>query len=83
MTDRHHRERGAQGQADLETAAIEVLKTTDWPGNLRQLDNVVRRAYAVASAQPGNVAGGLTIERKHVLQALGPGSQPGRNLDSR
>jgi transcriptional regulator with PAS, ATPase and Fis domain len=42
--------------------AIEELKAYDWPGNIRELKNLVSRAKATMR--------GLTIEKNHVLELL-------------
>ncbi|HWL87571.1 MAG TPA: sigma 54-interacting transcriptional regulator, partial [Polyangiaceae bacterium] len=75
MLDRHHRETAANGRARLAEGAGETLRARRWPGNLRQLDNVVRRAYALAS---GDRAGRETpetprdveIATRHIERAL-------------
>jgi DNA-binding NtrC family response regulator len=41
-----------------------------WPGNLRQLDNIVRRAYALQLAGQSGLGGDLVIQRRHVERAL-------------
>ncbi|MBC7286747.1 MAG: sigma-54-dependent Fis family transcriptional regulator [Armatimonadetes bacterium] len=41
---RHFAQRFGEQDVDISPAAIEVLKQHDWPGNLRELANVVRRA---------------------------------------
>jgi DNA-binding NtrC family response regulator len=40
----------AKGSVHLTPDAIQALLSHSWPGNLRQLDNVIRRAYAFALA---------------------------------
>jgi len=78
MANRHHRDKGAQGQVTFEPAALDRLESTGWPGNLRQLDNVVRRAYAMAIANRGGTRD-IVIEEKNVSQALGQESGPGES----
>ncbi len=51
MLSRRHAESGNEGIVTLTPEAIEALQGFDWPGNLRQLDNVVRRAYALFLAE--------------------------------
>ena len=49
----------------------EKLRGSTGPGNLRQLDNIVRRAYAIMIADPGDAASPSTLSRRHVEHALG------------
>jgi DNA-binding NtrC family response regulator len=46
MLARRHAESGAEGTARIAPDALKLLCDSTWPGNLRQLDNIVRRAYA-------------------------------------
>ncbi len=71
MADRRHRERCKEGQIRLSGAAERLLTTQPWPGNLRQLDNIVRRAYALAMVDGGEATQALTLEVHHLQQALG------------
>lgn len=68
MLQRRHLEGGEEGAAVLAPEAVDVLRGAPWPGNLRQLDNIVRRAYVMALADRG--AGALLIARRHVERAL-------------
>ena len=70
MLNRRHAELRQPGQARFSEAAVALLAEPDWPGNLRQLDNAIRRAYAMGLAlqHPG---GDLVIDERHVTQALG------------
>jgi DNA-binding NtrC family response regulator len=73
MVNRCHRERVPEGRARLTAEAQRRLSTSRWPGNLRQLDNIVRRAIMLALAEP-EVARDvtlLTVEERHVAEALG------------
>ncbi|MGZ3447394.1 MAG: AAA-type ATPase lid domain-containing protein, partial [Myxococcaceae bacterium] len=70
MADRRHRERYPEGQVRLTSAAERLLTTQPWPGNLRQLDNIVRRAYALALVDSGEAAQTLTLEVHHFQQSL-------------
>ena len=70
MADRRHRERCPEGQIRLTGAAERLLIEQPWPGNLRQLDNIVRRAYALALVDRGESAQALTLEVHHFQQAL-------------
>ena len=42
--------------ADITTQALEVLERQSWPGNIRQLRNVLRYALSMADSQPIAVA---------------------------
>ena len=48
MVNRRHKERFPDGRARLSPQADQLLLATSWPGNLRQLDNIIRRAYTLA-----------------------------------
>lgn len=50
---RRHGESGGSGEARFTEDAVAQLVSYRWPGNLRQLDNVVRRAYALWIAKHG------------------------------
>ena len=69
MAERRHNEGGLQGKVTLAAEGAALLASRSWPGNLRQLDNVVRRAYAISLA--GLNAEGLSIGREQVERALG------------
>jgi len=67
MFERRHRAAGEVGQVSLASEAEQALARASWPGNLRQLDNVVRRAYAFARGeQPAE----LRVDARHVARAL-------------
>lgn len=70
MLERRHRADHPHGEARFSTGAERALLRYDWPGNLRQLDNIVRRAYALALVGQGGPTGALTIEADHVDRAL-------------
>ena len=63
---------GAQKQCAIGDAAMRVLTAYDWPGNIRELENVLTRALILAP--------GATIEPEHLhlsgasTQAPGPGA---------
>lgn len=57
--------------AHFDNEALVVIEQSRWPGNLRQLDNVVRRAYAMACASPTANADAGHVGAQHVRQALG------------
>lgn len=49
---------------DFSTDAIAALQAHSWPGNLRELENVIRRALADSSADP--------LEARHLDMATAP-----------
>jgi DNA-binding NtrC family response regulator len=69
MVNRRHRERLPDGQARLSAEAQRRLSAGNWPGNLRQLDNIIRRAYTLAMVEHGS-SRELVLEDRHVNQAL-------------
>jgi DNA-binding NtrC family response regulator len=69
MLHRRHGE-GAAGEVHLAPDAVELLARSPWPGNLRQLDNILRRAYALAVFESGVESRQLAIERRHIDRAL-------------
>ncbi|MEM9457845.1 MAG: sigma 54-interacting transcriptional regulator [Myxococcota bacterium] len=67
------RRAGERGPVMIAPGALSPLLDHRWPGNLRQLDNVIRRAFALAlvshqeqDPRPDR----LTIEHEHVVAAL-------------
>jgi MoxR-like ATPase len=76
MANRRHQERSPEGHVQLTPAAERLLTAQPWPGNLRQLDNIVRRAYALALVERGEAAQALTLEVHHLQQSLGYESDP-------
>jgi DNA-binding NtrC family response regulator len=76
MFRRRHLEAGGAGTPRITEEAMELLRRTPWPGNLRQLDNMVRRAFAVMLAERGDGASHPTLLRQHVEQALGYEPRP-------
>jgi DNA-binding NtrC family response regulator len=73
---RRHAESGDRGALHITDEAMQLLAGTPWPGNLRQLDNIVRRAYAIMIADRGDAASPATLARRHVEQALGYEHRP-------
>jgi DNA-binding NtrC family response regulator len=51
MAARRHRERRSAGRSYVAVDAAGTLTGRNWPGNLRQLDNVIRRAYSIAAGR--------------------------------
>jgi DNA-binding NtrC family response regulator len=71
MLARRHQESGGGGGApSLAPEAIALLRSTSWPGNLRQLDNIIRRAYALALADRGASGGAPGLLRLHIERSL-------------
>ena len=70
MVARRNRENGKEEKATLSADAALALTRYPWPGNLRQLDNVIRRSYALALAEYGPDATNLDIKLRHIEQAL-------------
>lgn len=69
MAQRRHDQAGLPGRVQVTPDAVDVLMAQAWPGNLRQLDNVVRRSCALALAD-GPVEP-LVLRAAHVQRALG------------
>jgi DNA-binding NtrC family response regulator len=70
MALRRHRESVPDGEVRVSAAAEQLLAEHTWPGNLRQLDNVVRRAYALVLITQGNAGQTLVLEDRHFIRAL-------------
>ncbi|PTL81269.1 sigma-54 dependent transcriptional regulator [Vitiosangium sp. GDMCC 1.1324] len=70
MLERHHQEKTPAGVVRLSADAEKRLESCAWPGNLRQLDNIIRRAYTLALVQRGGVGQELELRESHVEQAL-------------
>jgi DNA-binding NtrC family response regulator len=69
MVQRRHDEGGAGGRAEIAPEGLALLGSESWPGNLRQLDNIVRRAYALALAEHGPQRT-MAISVDHLQRAL-------------
>lgn len=77
MLDRRHQESCPGGTSSLDSAARHLLSRYRWPGNLRQLDNIIRRAYTLAlmtgrGAPREMVLSADPIERALSYEARGP-----------
>ncbi|HEX8705668.1 MAG TPA: sigma 54-interacting transcriptional regulator [Myxococcaceae bacterium] len=70
MLERHHREKNSAGMARLASEAAQRLEQGSWPGNLRQLDNIIRRAYTLAMVEQGGVSQDVELRETHIQQAL-------------
>ncbi len=57
-------------QSQLHDSALPFLNTQAWPGNLRQLDNVIRRAYAYSLLQHSSAVDSVLVSGVHVARAL-------------
>jgi DNA-binding NtrC family response regulator len=68
MLKRRCDESGGDGTARAAPDAVKLLVSMAWPGNLRQLDNIVRRAYALA--ERSRAGRELVLERSHIERAL-------------
>lgn len=75
MLKRHH-SKNSTGAARFTKDAVRLLLDTPWPGNLRQLDNIVRRAYTIAVHEQNSVGGALIVDRRHVESALAYEEEP-------
>ncbi|HSQ00383.1 MAG TPA: sigma 54-interacting transcriptional regulator [Candidatus Dormibacteraeota bacterium] len=58
---------------DLSPGAVRALEAAEWPGNVRQLDNLVRAAVIRASG-----AGVAQVERTHIFPDAQPLDEPAR-----
>lgn len=70
MALRRHRESVPSGSVELAAGVEKLLCEHDWPGNLRQLDNVVRRAYTLALMGHGGAVNEVLLEERHFVRAL-------------
>jgi DNA-binding NtrC family response regulator len=70
MLTRHHQEKSPAGVARLAPEAEQRLEQGSWPGNLRQLDNIIRRAYTLAMVELGGASQDLELREPHIRQAL-------------
>ncbi len=67
MLKRRH---GGAGEVGISPEAARLLEAHDWPGNLRQLDNIVRRAYTLSLVKLGPGLTGVTLDADEVGLAL-------------
>jgi DNA-binding NtrC family response regulator len=65
-----HMERDGSGETRFTEDAIALLESRSWPGSLRQLRNVVRRAYALALVDQRASDSLLICRKEHVAGAL-------------
>ena len=71
MARQLHRKRGGRGRVALDPAAEQALLAYPWPGNLRQLQSVVVRAYAFAGLGGQGSTSAVVLGADHVKRALG------------
>ncbi|MEO5769138.1 MAG: sigma 54-interacting transcriptional regulator, partial [Polyangia bacterium] len=71
MVNRQHQKTGHLGAAEISLAGQGVLLRQPWPGNLRQLDNIIRRAYAIALMSRGGTRdANFVLDRDHIERAI-------------
>lgn len=70
MLARRQKDAGIKEAVSFSPEALGALSRSPWPGNLRQLDNIVRRAYAIALSERGQASGDSRISQRHVERAL-------------
>lgn len=75
MLDRRRAQKDDGVRYRLSDAARVALEQQDWPGNLRQLDNVLRRACALASI--GRRGDEVIVDAAHLAQRPAPGASGG------
>lgn len=78
MLSRRHAESNTTTTARLEPDAAALLAKLPWPGNLRQLDNIIRRAYVMALAEPRGANNVLSLDARHFERALAYDLSPER-----
>ena len=84
MLERRHREAKGSGDARFSDDAVRCLCAYRWPGNLRQLDNVVRRAVALGLARDERADGSLRVGEEAVSpRARARGSAADRGQHAR
>lgn len=69
MLERRHAQTRPDGRIDLADEAHARIERASWPGNLRQLDNTMRRAYALAAADDPE-AESLLVADRHIERSL-------------
>lgn len=82
MLERRHRESGGDVTVRFASDAMRLLAAVPWPGNLRQLDNIVRRAYALALGGGSGSVDDIVIQQHHVERALTFDAEPDRPRSS-
>jgi len=69
---RHEAGRGAPvaGEPTIAPEALDRILSYAWPGNLRQLDNIIRRAYTLSLLETSGDARDVTLRASHVDRAF-------------
>ncbi len=58
---------------EIEDSALKILKTYQWPGNIRELQNIIERAILISdygAIKPEHLPEGVKIERAFLKQTL-------------
>lgn len=79
MLERRGAEKADGVRYRLTEAGTREIERRDWPGNLRQLDNVLRRACALASI--GRETGEVVVDVEHLSRRPAPGASGGTVLE--
>lgn len=81
MAARRHAEGASADRVlGIDDDALTLLKAGNWPGNLRQLDNVVRRSYAIALASSDGADVQIDIAHAQAAMAFEHRAGPTRRL---
>jgi DNA-binding NtrC family response regulator len=80
MLQRRHREHVPEGVSDIDIEGERLLLVQPWRGNLRQLDNIIRRAYTLAVMEHSSPPQELRLHREHLARALDHESEESRPL---
>lgn len=70
MAAQLHRKRSRRGRVSFDSGALQALGAYSWPGNLRQLQSVVVRAYAFAGVVT-TTGDDVVLAEEQVTRALG------------
>jgi transcriptional regulator with GAF, ATPase, and Fis domain len=77
-----HAQRCGRLVAQIDDDALALLKAYSWPGNIRQLENVIERAVVVAEG-PGITTAELPLELTHAVERMTNGVPDWPNGDGR
>lgn len=66
MLNRAHQDNRTTQELKVDSTVGSVLRAYNWPGNLRQLDNIMRRAYVLSQADMV----GFHVKGEHISQSL-------------
>jgi len=64
----HLTERNGQANRTFSDCAIEKLQRYDWPGNIRELSNVITRTLTLTDSEQTIIAEDIVLPNNHVLQ---------------